>query len=132
MIMSADANLKVAQRFFDAMGDLPQLLSLLTDDFEWIIPGDAWPLAGTHRGEEGVKNLLQIASEEVETNFPEPLEFIAQGDRVHAEGFATGLIKATNKPFEDRFVFAFTIRDGKIARLREYMDTQALARASAS
>ena len=59
-----------------------------------------------------------------------PPEFIAQGDRVLVVGFAKGKIKATNKPFEDDWVFAITVRDGKLTNIREYIDTQALARAS--
>jgi hypothetical protein len=65
----------------------------------------------------------------VETSYPEPLEFIAQGDRVLVVGFATGRIKATKKTFEDHFVFAITVRDGKLRNIREYIDTEALARA---
>lgn len=45
-------------------------------------------------------------------------------------GFARGKIKATNKTFEDDWIFAITIRDGRLTRIREYVDTQALARAS--
>jgi ketosteroid isomerase-like protein len=45
-------------------------------------------------------------------------------------GFATGRIKATNRTFEDHFVFAITVRNGKLTNIREYVDTQALARAS--
>ena len=45
-------------------------------------------------------------------------------------GFAKGKVKATNKTFEDDWVFAITIQNGKLARIREYIDTQALARAS--
>jgi ketosteroid isomerase-like protein len=66
----------------------------------------------------------------VETSFPEPPEFIAQGDRVLVVGFATGKIKATNRTFEDHWVFAITVRNGKVTNIREYIDTQALARAS--
>jgi ketosteroid isomerase-like protein len=73
---------------------------------------------------------LQKASETVETSFPEPPEYVAQGDRVLVVGFATGRIKATNRRFEDDWVFAMTVRDGKVAKIREYVDTQALARAS--
>ena len=43
---------------------------------------------------------------------------------------AKGKIKATNRSFEDHFVFAITVRDGKLANIREYIDTQALARAA--
>jgi ketosteroid isomerase-like protein len=45
-------------------------------------------------------------------------------------GVATGKIKATNKPFVDRWVFDITIRDGKLTKIQEYIDTQALARAA--
>jgi hypothetical protein len=45
-------------------------------------------------------------------------------------GFAKGKVKATNKTFEDDWVFAITVRNGKLTNIREYIDTQALARAS--
>jgi uncharacterized protein len=32
--------------------------------------------------------------------------------------------------FEDDWVFAITVRNGKLAKIREYVDTQALARAA--
>ena len=60
----------------------------------------------------------------------EPREFVAQGDRVLVVGFATGRIKATNRTFEDHWVFDITVRNGKQTNVREYIDTQALARAS--
>jgi uncharacterized protein len=117
--------------FFAAIGrgDTQGLLALSAEDIEWIIPGKDWPLAGTHRGHAGLKGLLQKASETVETS-TEPLEFIAQGDRVVVVGYAKGTIIATNKTFEDDWVFAITVRNGKLTNIREYIDTQALARAS--
>jgi ketosteroid isomerase-like protein len=77
-----------------------------------------------------LENVLQKANEEVETTYPQPPEFIAQGNRVLVIGFATGKIKATNKAFEDHWVFDITVRNGKLTNIREYIDTQALARAS--
>ena len=47
-----------------------------------------------------------------------------------AKRFIEGNIKATNKPFKDDWVFDITVRDGKVTNIREYVDTQALARAS--
>ena len=102
---------------------------MAAEDIEWIIPGEDWPLAGTHRGHAVVADLFQKASE-MEISYPEPPEFVAQGDRVLVVGFATGKIKATNKPFKDDWVFDITVRNGKLTNIREYVDTQALARAS--
>jgi ketosteroid isomerase-like protein len=71
-----------------------------------------------------------MQSETMETSFPEPLEFVAQGDRVLVVGFSTGKVEATNRTFEDHFVIAITVRNGKLTNIREYIDTLALARAS--
>lgn len=129
--MSTQENVQIVKDFFAAMGsgDKQGLLAISAEDIEWIIPGE-WPLAGTHRRHEGLTDLLQKASEMVETSYPEPPEFIAQGDRVLVVGFATGKLKATNRTFEDNWVFAITVRNGKVAKIREYIDTLALARAS--
>ena len=130
--MSIEKNVEIVKRFLAAIGrrEKQGLLALSAEDIEWIIPGEDWPLAGTHRGHAGLADVLQKANETVETSFPEPPEFIAQGDRVLVVGFATGRVKATNKPFKDDWVFDVTVRDGKVTKIREYIDTQALARAS--
>jgi len=130
--MSTQENVQIVKDFFAAMGrgDKQGLLALSAENIEWIIQGKDWPLAGTHRGHAGLNKLLQKANETLETSFPEPPEFVAQGDRVLVVGFATGKVKATNRPFEDHWVFDITVRNGKLTNIREYVDTQALARAS--
>ena len=130
--MSIEQNVQVVKNFLAALGSRNKqgLLALSAEDIEWIIPGENWPLAGTHRGHAGLADVLQKASEEVETTYPAPPEFVAQGDRVLVIGVATGKIKATNKAFKDEWVFDITVRDGKVTKIREYIDTQALARAS--
>ena len=130
--MSIEKNVQIVKDFFAAIGSYNEqdLLALAAEDIEWIIPGEGWPLAGTHRGHAGLAALLKKASKEVETKYAKPPEFVAQGDRVLVIGVATGKIKATNKPFKDDWVFDITVRDGKVAHIKEYIDTQALARAS--
>ena len=129
--MSIEKNIQTVKDFFATIGrgDREALLALVAEDIEWIIPGEDWPLAGTHRGHAGLANLLETASKSIET-FTEPREFVAQGDRVLVVGFARGKIKATNKTFEDDWIFAITVRDGRLTNIREYVDTQALARAA--
>lgn len=132
--MSIEKNVQLVKDFFAALGsgEKERLLALVAEDIEWIIPGEDWPLAGTHRGHAGLEETLRKASEELEITHPTPPEFVAQGDRVLVIGVATGKIKATNKPFVDHWVFDITVRDGKVAHIREYVDTQALARASSN
>lgn len=131
--MNIETNIQTVKDFFAAIGggDREALLRLVADDIEWIIPGTDWPLAGTYRGHAGLADVLETASSSIETS-TEPREFVAQGNRVLVIGFARGRIKATNRTFEDDWIFAITVRDGKLTRIREYIDTQALARAAAT
>ena len=129
--MSIENNIQTVKDFFAAIGrgDKEGLLALTSEDIEWIVPGKDWPLAGTRHGHVGLADLLETASRSIEMS-TEPREFVAQDGRVIVIGFAKGTIKATSRTFEDHFVFAITVRDGKVAYIREYVDTQALARAS--
>jgi uncharacterized protein len=131
--MSIENNVQAVKDFFAAIGsgDKERVLALVAEDVEWIIPGQDWPLAGTHRGHAGLADVLQKASQKVEMTYPKPPEFVAQRDRVLVIGVATGKIKATMKPFKDDWVFDITVKDGKLTKIREYIDTQALAKASA-
>ncbi|MGH7079600.1 MAG: nuclear transport factor 2 family protein [Acetobacteraceae bacterium] len=65
--------------FFAAIGrgDKEDLLALVAEDVEWIIPGEAWPLADTRRGHAGMADLLETASKTLETS-TEPREYVAQ------------------------------------------------------
>lgn len=132
--MSTEQNVQIVKGFFAAAfgGDREGMLALVADDIEWIIPGDSWPLAGTHRGHPELTALLKTESETMEMTLSEPREFVAQGDRVLVVGYAEGKVKATDKPFKDDWIFAITVRDGKLTNIREYVDTQALARAAQS
>ena len=132
--MSEEKNVQVVKEFLAAIssGDKQRVLALVAEDIEWIIPGGDWPLAGTHRGHTGLAGVLRKASEGIEMTYPKPPEFVAQGDRVLVVGVATGKIKATNRTFRDDWVFDITVRNGKLTKIREYIDTQALAKASAA
>src|SRR5580693_7552038 len=112
--MSTDKNVQTVKDFFAAIGrgDREALLALVAEDIEWIIPGKDWPLAGTRHGHAGLADLVKTQSETMETSLMEPREFVAQGDRVLVVGFARGKIKATNKTWEDDWIFAITVRDG--------------------
>ena len=72
--MGIQENVQSVKDFFAALGrgDKQGLLALSAEDIEWIIPGEDWPLAGTHRGHAGLADLLQKASDTLETSYPEP------------------------------------------------------------
>src|ERR1700686_5574494 len=99
--MSIQKNIQIVKDFFAAMGgsDRQDLLALCSEDIEWIIPGEDWPLAGTHRGHAGLEDLLQKASETVETS-TEPSEYVAQGNRSLVVVFMCVKFKVLSKPFK--------------------------------
>ena len=72
--MSTKENVQIVKDFFVAMGGhiKQDLLAWAAEDIEWIIPGEDWPLAGTHRGRAELAAVLKKASEEVETTYPKP------------------------------------------------------------
>jgi ketosteroid isomerase-like protein len=77
--MSTGENVRIVKDFFAAIGrgDEQGLMALAAEDIEWIIPGEDWPLAGTHRGHAGLAKVLQKASNEVEMTYLAPPEFVA-------------------------------------------------------
>lgn len=54
--MSIEKNIQTVKVFFAAIGraDRQALVALVTEDIEWIIPGEDWPLAGTRNGHAGL------------------------------------------------------------------------------
>jgi len=129
--MSAEENVQVVKNGYAAFGrgDIQALLSLFAEDIEWISPGEGLPLAGTYRGLAQVAGFFQKLSDTLEFSSFEPREFLAEGDRVLVVGYSSGKAKTSNRSFENHWVMAFTVRNGKVANFREYTDTLAAARA---
>src|SRR4029453_2114292 len=79
--MSTEKNVKLVKNFFAAMGssNARDLLALAAEDIEWIIPGEGWPLAGTHRGHAELAAGLKKASKEGEIKYPKPPQLRVRG-----------------------------------------------------
>jgi ketosteroid isomerase-like protein len=110
--------------------DMQPLLSLYSDDVEWQVPEmEGVPFAGTRRGIAGVRDFFAAVSDGLDVLEFEPHEYIAQGDKVVALGRYSWRVKATGREFSSDFAHVCTVRDGKIVRFHEYMDTAAEVRA---
>ncbi len=94
-------HIQIVKDFFSAMGcgDREGLLALSAEDIEWIIRARTGRWPARTAGTRDWRICLQ-KSELLETS-TEPIEFVAQGDRVLVIGFARGKVLATNKTFED-------------------------------
>ena len=129
--MGAQENLQVVKNGYAAFrrGDVPGLLALFAEDIEWHIPGKGFPIAGDYRGHSGVAGFFQKLAAEIEFSDFQPREFVAEGDSVLVIGSDRAKVRATNRTLEVDWVHAFTLRNGKVTKFREFTDTQAIAAA---
>jgi ketosteroid isomerase-like protein len=108
----------VARAYYDAMNsrDLDSILSWYTDDARTWVLGDG-PYAGFHSVS---RELLGGFLEAFELRFT-ILSMIAEGDQVALEVESEGTL--AGEPYSNRYHNLVTVRDGKVAELKEYFDT---------
>jgi ketosteroid isomerase-like protein len=105
-------------------GDIQSVLGLLSEDVEWtLFEIEGVPFSGTRRGPERVGEFFSEVFDTEEVLHFEPRELVAQGDKVVALGNYAWRVKSTGLEYETDFVHVLTMRDGKVARYQEFMDT---------
>ena len=106
-----------------ARGDVPAVLGAFAEDIEWF-EAEGMPYGGLYRGPEAVaQNVFGPITEDVEGFGVTPEELIGSGATVAAVVRYTGTGKATGKPLDVPAVHVWDIRDGKLARFRQFIDT---------
>lgn len=124
--MSVEENKEVVRQFLAKFGtgDTQGLIDSLTEDATWWIGGkpDQLPQAGTKSKEEISAVLRGIGAK-----IPDGIDMrirgmIGEGDKVAAEVEAHGSV-TNGRLYNNEYHFLFTIRDGRIAALKEYNDT---------
>jgi ketosteroid isomerase-like protein len=104
--------------------DIDGVLALMADDVTWRIPGKAelTPAAGVYD-----KDRLRRLFQRMLAQLPDGLRMtvigsLAQGDRVAIEVESSGDLR-NGRQYRQQYHFLITFRDGKIASVREYLDT---------
>lgn len=131
--MSDDTQPKqVMRRYLDALvaGDVQTIRDSFAEDATWTVRADL-PIAGPWRGRDhivdgflgGVVGKLFEAGSHV-FEFP---TMIAEGDTVALE-WRVKAHSAAGETYENDYCGFFVIRDGKIAAVREYLDSRYAAR----
>ncbi|MDV7695933.1 nuclear transport factor 2 family protein [Chryseobacterium soli] len=84
-----------------------------------------FPYAGTYIGlEEISKNVFsRLANEWIDYKFT-PEEYVASEDKVVAYGTYTGTYKVSGKPFEARVAHIWKLKNGKIIKFEQFVDSQ--------
>ncbi|MGC2260839.1 MAG: nuclear transport factor 2 family protein [Candidatus Sulfotelmatobacter sp.] len=110
-----------------AAGDTGKMVSLMTPDIEWI---SLVAFNIKDRGpEEVMKKVLVPLMQEWESFSPDPSEFLIDGSTVVSLGRFACVHRATHKRADVAYAHVWDIKDGKIKRHRQYIDTLALEQA---
>lgn len=120
-----EANKAVVKKFLAVFstGNVAAILDGLEDDATWWVSGKLPGLSGTYTKAD-LGPLLKGATALYTTGALRitPLEMIAEGDRVAVEAESYAAL-VDGRVYNNLYHFVFTIRNGKIARVKEYMDT---------
>ena len=130
--MNQQANVLLIQKAYQRVkaGDFPSFLDLLAADVLWILPEmPNVPFAGTWKGRQQVAEFFRRLAETQDIVQMEPEEFIGHGDKVIVLGRFTMHVKATGKDSRSDWVHVWTVKDGKVTAMREYVDTLAVSTA---
>ncbi|MBW2268584.1 MAG: nuclear transport factor 2 family protein [Deltaproteobacteria bacterium] len=119
-----ETNKRIARDFMDAMssGDAERILSRYCDDVT-IWTAGSLPFSGNHDRAAAAALCAGLLGA-----FPDGLEFsikamTAEGERVAIEAEGRGT-HASGKVYHQHYHFLLVIRDGKIAQMKEYFDTE--------
>jgi hypothetical protein len=121
------ANVRVVEGMFSSLqrGDLAGVLDRLSDDIEWRIAGPSeLPFAGIHRGRDEVAKFFQTFGQAAEFEVFEPREYLAKGEKVVVLGHERQRIKASGQVVETDWAMVFVLRDGRITRFRNFVDSR--------
>jgi uncharacterized protein len=125
--MSTEQNKAVAFQFFERFtaSDIQGALATMTDDATWWIPGkkERSPSAGLYPKEK-IGRLFHRMVAALESGLKMTVvSCISEGDQVALEVVSTGDLK-NGRQYRQEYHMLLKLRDGKIASVREYLDTQ--------
>jgi len=117
---------RTIERYFDliAKGD-PTLPDLLSDDVVWWVPPGS-DMAGTYRGKPAVLEMMGKGIGLYSQTEPMRIDvekMVAEGDDVCVQ-FVLEATTAKGRKYRNHYHFAFALRGGKIASVKEYVDTK--------
>jgi len=124
--VGAAENKRTFSRFWSA-ATREARLACVTDDLVWRVPKGAVTLAGEHRGAEFVIDTMIAMSSKAFTGATrfDVAHLVAEGDVVIAEVHLRAATPVGE--YDNWYVFVAEFRDGKIAALREHVDTRSAA-----
>jgi ketosteroid isomerase-like protein len=124
-VMSAERNKQVIERIYAAMahGDRSVFAASVHSDYVWRFPGHcSW--SRRFDGQEAIhRDLLRPLFGLFATDYTaQAINLVAEGEMVVAEVRGDVMLKSGER-YDNHYCFVFHFRDGKIAEVVEYCDT---------
>lgn len=124
--MGTEENKQIIKEFYEAgdRGDMDACFALLADDIIWTNIGST-KYSGKYVGKQAlVEQLLGPLFGQLKAGISSSIEnMIAEGDFVVAQTTGTAETK-DGKPYNNSYCQVIRIREGKIAEVKEYFDTE--------
>jgi hypothetical protein len=130
--VSGSENEQIVRDIYERFGrgELDAILTLLTDDVEWIVaPCADVPFSGVHRGPQQVRAFFHNLAYFARFERFEPRETHVAGEAVFVLGRERAFSKPKDRVWECDWIHVWKLRGGKVACFREYTDTAAIAQA---
>ena len=124
-------NINVIKKLYQAFseGDLDSILNIIHPDVEWV-ESEGIPYGGKFIGRDAVvKGVFAKIGAEWDDFQAHTEEFINAGDTIIVLGYDSGTYKATGKSMEAATASFWTLKDGKVIKFIQYIDTLKVARA---
>jgi ketosteroid isomerase-like protein len=127
MLNGENENERIFLRFFETLssGDLQKVRDLFHDEAVWQVQVKGIAGEGSHRGKKGivdeflapVRGMFQPGDPKINVT-----SIASKGSLVIGESTGRGTF-VDGRPYDNLYVWALEIKDGKVYRLREYMDS---------
>jgi uncharacterized protein len=110
-------------------GDVEAALRNFSDDIEWWICGNLPGTSGTKQGKQDIRNWFSSGPNVFPNGLTSEVRYShVDGDTVVAEIRNRGEV-SNGKIYDNYYCFVFVLKDGKIHRIREYVDLLTLTEA---
>jgi len=122
--MGIEENKLLVREYFRRMqAGEATVAEMMAEDITWWVPQSS-ELGGTHRGKAAVLALMGKGVDLYRLPLQVTIdEMVAERDQVCVQ-LVVEAKTAAGLPYRNDYHFAFRIRDGKLAAVREYLDTK--------
>lgn len=123
----SQANVDLLRRAYDAFarGDIGSVLDVMTDDIQFVVAENSLFYRGVpYSGKQEIaEKIFAPTGSQWDGYWIDVEKLHDAGDIVVMQGRYRGTYKATGRTTDAQVVHIWTMRDGKLAKLEQYVDT---------